>query len=947
MSTYFQFLFLGLGNGGVFAALAMALVVTYRSSGVLNFATGAQALYAAYTYSLLRNGLLLQPIPGLSPTINVGTNLSFWPALLITLAIQAVLGALAYLLIFRPLRNHRPVAKAVASIGLMGLLTAVVTYQVGTQVILVNPIFPQNHVSFLGVDISVDRLLLAGTIIGLGIVLTVLFRFTRFGLATRASAETEVGALVSGLSPDRIALVNWIISFVVCGLAGILIAPLVPLQPGTYTLFIVPALAAAVVGRFHSLGWAIAAGLGIGMLESLSVYLNGVHSWFPAGAGQLIPLILVLAVLAFRGQTMPSRGTLVQVTLGRAPRPHWRLPTAVIGTAVGIGAIYFFTGNDRAALYSSMITGVITLSLVVVTGYTGQISLAQLTFAGVSAYILSTFASSWGIPFPIAPILAALVAAAAGVLIGIPALRVRGLMLGVVTLTFAAGVEAIWFNNNSVDGGASGLAIPTPRLFGMDLSIGSGKDFPRPAFGILCLVVLVLVALGVSWLRTSRLGSAMLAVRADERSAAAAGINVVLVKLTAFAIAAFIAGLGGSLLAYQLGNVTFQDFDAYLGLVTFSVVVVAGITSVSGGILAGIISAGGILVALISSGVGTGGVDNWYGVVAGIGVILTVIFNPDGIVGPTHLFLEQRRVRGVMARPDGALVPSLQAASETHVAEPTTAPALAPVAAEPGELIGSGAGVGTNGHTHGSGSETVGPLLDIKNLTVRYGGVVAVDNVSFCVEKGQIVGLIGPNGAGKTTTIDALCGFHDYEGSVALAGQDVAGYSPHRRAALGLARTFQLAGVSDDLTVEENVQVGQHRATTHDPQALTRILDELGLVEMRDLQVSMLSQGQRQLVSVARALAGEPRLLMLDEPAAGLDSTESLWLAERLRDVRDTGVTILLVDHDMRLVLNLCDAIDVLDFGALIATGTPDQIRENEQVSTAYLGATHQRLVAL
>ena len=539
-------------------------------------------------------------------------------------------------------------------------------------------------------------------------------------------------------------------------------------------------------------------------------------------------------------------------------------------------------------------------------------------------------------------------------------------MLGVVTLTFAAGVEAIWFNNNSIDGGASGLAIPTPRLFGMDLGIGSGKDFPRPAFGILCLVVLVLVALGVSWLRTSRLGSAMLAVRADERSAAAAGINVVLVKLIGFGIAAFIAGLGGSLLAYQLGNVTFQDFDAYLGLVTFSVVVVAGITSVSGGILAGVISSGGILVALISSGVGSGGVDNWYGVVAGIGVILTVIFNPDGIVGPIHLALEQRRVRGVMARPDGALVPSLRSASEAQVSEPipgaqptvaaaasdeiaaVPAPVLAPVSAEAGELVGSGAGVGSNGHTHtqAEGNGTAGPLLDVKNLTVRYGGVVAVDHVSFSVEEGQIVGLIGPNGAGKTTTIDALCGFHGYTGSVVLAGRDVAGYTPHRRAVLGLARTFQLAGVADDLTVEENVQVGQHMATTHDPAALTRILDELGLVEMRDLQVSMLSQGQRQLVSVARALAGEPRLLLLDEPAAGLDSTESLWLAERLRGVRDTGVTILLIDHDMSLVLNLCDSIDVLDFGALIATGTPDQIRDEPRVSTAYLGVTHQRVVA-
>ena len=381
----------------------------------------------------------------------------------------------------------------------------------------------------------------------------------------------------------------------------------------------------------------------------------------------------------------------MQVTLGRAPRPHWRLPTTVVATAIGIGAIYVLTGNDRAALYSSMITGVIALSLVVVTGYTGQISLAQLTLAGVSAYILSTFAYSWGIPFPIAPILSALVAAAAGVVIGLPALRVRGLMLGVVTLTFAAGVEAIWFNNNSIDGGAGGLNIPTPRLFGMDLGIGSGKDFPRPAFGILCLVVLVLVALGVSWLRTSRLGSAMLAVRADERSAAAAGINVVMIKLIGFAIAAFIAGLGGSLLAYQLGSVTFQDFDAYLGLVTFSIVVVAGITSVSGGILAGIIGSGGVLVALISSNVGTGGVDNWYGIVAGIGVILTVIFNPDGLVGPVHSLIEQRRVHGMLARPGTGLVPSRQAGSEPH--EPIPAHTLAPVRATAGELVGSGAGV--------------------------------------------------------------------------------------------------------------------------------------------------------------------------------------------------------------------------------------------------------------
>ena len=281
-------------------------------------------------------------------------------------------------------------------------------------------------------------------------------------------------------------------------------------------------------------------------------------------------------------------------------------------------------------------------------------------------------------------------------------------------------------------------------------------------------------------------------------------------------------------------------------------------------------------------------------------------------------------------------------------AQPATGPVLASVAAEAGELVGAAAGLGTNGHaTNGASGRQVGPLLDVRNLTVRYGGVTAVDNVSFCVEKGQIVGLIGPNGAGKTTTIDALCGFSPYEGAVVLNGEDVASYAPHRRAALGFGRTFQLAGVCDDMTVEENVQVGQHRTNRAGAAAsLDTILSDLGLSDMRDLQVAMLSQGQRQLVSVARALAGGPRLLLLDEPAAGLDSTESLWLAERLRAVRDREVTILLVDHDMSLVLNLCDSIDVLDFGALIAAGTPEEIRTNQQVSTAYLGATHQRLVA-
>ena len=322
-------------------------------------------------------------------------------------------------------------------------------------------------------------------------------------------------------------------------------------------------------------------------------------------------------------------------------------------------ALYLFHGGLRDALITSFIMAVIALSLVVVTGYVGQISLAQLTFAGAAAFALSTIANSWGIPFPIAPILAALFATVVGVVVGLPALRIRGLLVGVVTLTLAAALEGVWFENNSIDGGASGLAVPVPRLFGLNLGIGSGSDFPRPAFGLLCLVVLVLAAVAVAKLRTSRLGSAMLAVRADERSAAASGINVARVKLTGFAIGAFIAGLGGSLLAYQALNVDDSPFTAIGGLALFTTVYLAGITSVSGGLLAGVISAGGVLFFMLSS---VFSVSNWYAVVVGASVIVTVIFNPEGLVGPFHAKLDARRQQALAAtrsggRPAAAAVP--------------------------------------------------------------------------------------------------------------------------------------------------------------------------------------------------------------------------------------------------------------------------------------------------
>src|SRR5690606_27375594 len=307
---------------------------------------------------------------------------------------------------------------------------------------------PRDNLMLGEIRIVTDRLWFATTIVAVTLVLAAVFRFTRFGIATRAAAETELGALVTGISPERIATANWAISAAVAGLAGVLIAPLVPLTPGTYTLFIVPALAAAVLGRFSALLPAFVGAIAIGALQSLAVFLKGRHSWFPdEGSAELIPLVLVLAALLVRGRPLPTRGTLVLRTLGRAPRPRsWKLP-ALVGIGAGLVAVLATDGGYRSAVITSLVFGVISLSLVVVTGYCGQISLAQLTLAGVAGFLLSPLTESWGVPFPIAPLLAALGASVIGVLVGLPALRIRGLLVGVVTLVFALTVEALWFRN--------------------------------------------------------------------------------------------------------------------------------------------------------------------------------------------------------------------------------------------------------------------------------------------------------------------------------------------------------------------------------------------------------------------------------------------------------------------------------------------------------------------
>jgi ABC-type branched-subunit amino acid transport system ATPase component/branched-subunit amino acid ABC-type transport system permease component len=910
LSQHVNFLLLGLANGAVFAALGIALVVTYRSSGVMNFATSSIGLFGAYMYASFREGELLFLLPGLPHGYHFGHPLGFWPAVAATLVANALLGLVLYLVVFRQLRSAPPVAKAVASLGLMVLLTGVMTQRLGTNPPPVAKVFPRDQFSWGSITVSQDRVYLALSVVGIAAAVWAITRFTRFGLDTRAAAASEKGAYLSGISPDRLAALNWMLGAAVAGLAGVLIGTIVPLIPTQYVLFIVPALATATLGGFERLLPTVAGGLAIGMVSSELVYLQQQHAWLPrSGMAELVPLLLILVVLVARAKPLPSRGVILRPSLGRAPRPRFTWQPVIAGSVAAAIALVVTHGVWRGAVLTSFVLAMLGLSYVVVTGYSGQISLAQSTLAGVAAFLLAPITTDWELPlvhahlpFPLAPIVAALGATVIGVVIAIPAVRIRGLPVAVVTLALAVALEAIWFKNSDLVS-SSGKTVTGPSLFGIDLSPGLGtKAYPRPGFCVAVVVLLVMVATGVALLRRSALGARMLAVRANERSAATAGIDVVRTKIVAFAIGAFIAGLAGSMLGYLHGNVSVDSFSVFLGLSVFATVYLAGITSVSGGITAGMLGAGGIVFTSLDHALSLG---RWYSTFAGIGLVLAAIGNPEGVVGPVHELLQRRRGH-----------PTTGALGETRAPAPAT---TTPVA-------------------------TGAPALSLRGVTVRYGGILAVADVDLDVPAGSIVGLIGPNGAGKTTLMDAISGFAPARGAVLLDGTPIDRLHPHDRTRAGLGRTFQAIELYDDLTVAENVAVGQAALAGRaeaTPAGVDEVFALLGIDDLRHTAAGALSQGRRQLVSIARALVGKPTLLLLDEPGGGLDSNESEWLGDRLREIRASGVSILVCDHDMQLVLGLCDHVVVLDFGNVIASGSPDDVRRDPAVATAYLGRTH------
>ena len=565
------------------------------------------------------------------------------------------------------------------------------------------------------------------------------------------------------------------------------------------------------------------------------------------------------------------------------------------------------------------------ISLNMLMGYAGQISLGQFAFVGVGAFTTGIVTSPEQMRLPW---LAGLAAAAAvggliAFLVGLPALRLRGLYLAVVTVSVAyVGWQSL-FRVEAIGGGSAGKV--TPRPYVGDHAISSNTSF----LAIAAVLVVLMWQLDVNLTR-SRLGRAFQALKADEQVAASFGIDVTRYKLLAFTISGAVAGVAGSIFGTAYGTVTASTFDYARSLLLVVIVVIGGLGSRWGVVAAAVFATllPDLLVNIFGSGIR--GLDL---VINAALLMFTLAEHPTGFAGAVEEAREKRKRRRGGEAPLPPTRPNLPSLSR-------------PVGMPPAPRPRRGA-----------------PVLQATDVTVRFGGLVAVDGAGLRVDRGTIVGLMGPNGAGKTTMFNAITGaLTPDSGRVELLGVDVSSYPTHVRTALGMSRTFQLIGLAKSQSVYENLLIAQHLAAPYGVlSALTmmgparfyerdiraradEVIDGLGFGRFRDTQVGRLSHGQQRIVEIGCALVTSPELVMLDEPSAGMSPAAAEDLASTLRDMRDVlGRTILLIEHNVPLVLDVSDELYVMDAGRVIANGEPVEVVTRPEVVTAYLGVAPNR----
>jgi ABC-type branched-subunit amino acid transport system ATPase component/branched-subunit amino acid ABC-type transport system permease component len=881
------FIIIGLTSGAVYALAGLGLVLTYKTSGVFNFAFGALATVAAYVFYALNQ------LNGWS-----------WPfAAFVAICVAGPIMGLLLELLARRIQTVSLALQVASTIGLLLVIEAGVTLIYGTEITRTVPVFLGNgSFKLFSANVQVAQLVTFLFAVVITILLTIFLRFSRQGVSMRAVVDNPELLDIAGTSPAQTRRLAWVIGTTLAAAAGVLFAPLLSLDPVQLTLLVVAAYGAAAIGAFQSLPLTLAGGLGIGVLASLCT------KWFTSGLLSGLPpsmpfVVLFVVLLVFPRKYLVGKSFTVPVT-----RPTWNAPASLqlVGGAALILVLALapgFAGIHLTDWTTFIAESIVFMSLGLLVRTSGQVSLCQVSFVAIGACAFSHFTVGSHIPWFIALVLCGLVAVPIGILLAIPAIRLTGLYLALATFGFGILLQGMFYTEN--------------YMFG---SNGIGRSMPRPSIATsdksyyyLVLVLAVLAALFVITLTRSRLGRLLRGAADSSVALETNGASVKVTRVLVFCISAFMAAVGGALAGVGQSTISADSYQPILSLTYFALIIIVLGGAPWDAVMA---SAGLFLIPSYVNG-------------SKVTTVLTLIFGASAIlfaITPSSMRGVPPALADLIDRTFGRIkipIPFIK----RHAVESEPVP--------PPNVPGG---------------------LEIEDLTVKFGGLVAVHGVSMHAPEGRVTGLIGPNGAGKTTTFNACTGLNKpSHGSVVIGGQPAARRGTAARARLGLGRTFQKMELFDTLTVRENVEAGAEGTLAganpltqmftlpgqrrHVQGRAQRAMELCELAEIANIPAVSLSTGQRRLVELARCLAGPFGLLLLDEPSSGLDRAETARFGEILKKVvADRGVGILLVEHDMSLVLDICEHVYVLDFGELIFQGSASEIVASPIVKAAYLG---------
>ncbi|HVA73498.1 MAG TPA: branched-chain amino acid ABC transporter permease/ATP-binding protein [Acidimicrobiales bacterium] len=912
MHGFLPFIVIGLATGAVYGLGGMGLVLTYKTSGIFNVGYGAVAAADVFVFYFLR--------------VNEGLS---WPltAAICLLVVAPVLGLLLEVLA-RSLHNATETVKVVATVGLILIVEAIGYLWNPYQAPTFPYILPQSTVRMLGVNVTWANIIIFLFSVVSAAVLYWFFRSVRLGVVMRGVVDNPDLVSMSGDDPVLVRRWAWVIGTVFAAVAGLMLAPALPVDGVTLPTAIFATFGAAAIGYFTSLPWTFVGGLVVGIATAILDKYSARAVWI-GGFAPALPFVILFLVLIV---TPRARLATRRFSAQRRTRVSYHAPLRVRlvtgAVAVALLAMVPSMQAGKIAMWSNaLITMILFLSLGLLVRRSGQISLCQFAFAAVGAAAFGHIASAH-VPWLFALILATLVAVPVGALIAIPAIRVSGVFLALATLGFGILMEQALYTRSFLFGDTTlGTNDPRPHIsvFGLDLSSDKG-------FYYLLLLIVVLVVLVYSAIGSGRLGRLLEGMADSELALETNGASSSTLKVIVFCISAAIASLAGALtgMLYQYAVGTYFPSFGSLSLVALVVIITVG--------------------------------DPWFAVMGSIGYavipgyisgntvtyVLTMLFGVGAITaahGTTRAATMPMRIRAALDRLGGRTTPE---ALTPLTVEAPPGPRIAVQRAERPEAVRTGSAQ--------PGSAPEG--LEVRDLSVHFGGVKAVNGVSLSAPMGRITGLVGPNGAGKTTIFNACSGLNrPTAGRIFLHGAEVTGEGPAARARRGLGRTFQRTELFNSLTVRQNIALGREApmagvnplAMVFASRAGGRLVadatdDALTLTGTRwlaDVQVGLLPIGQRRLVELARTLAGPFDVLLLDEPSSGLDGRETHQFGQVLQTViAERGCGILLVEHDMTLVREVCDYVHVLDFGIQIFEGTPEEMHASGAVRAAYLGDT-------